>query len=131
VRRIGHLWLGVAEHERAWREVRNHALDERDQILWSATDPKLRLGIGGSLVRFGGDKLLLMSDRGKLSIARATPAGIALLSQADVLDAREVWSTPLLYAGRLYAKGDTEFVCFDMTGKAHAAQTQSSPSPGN
>jgi len=101
------------------------------KILWSATDPKLRLGIGGSLVRFGGDKLLLMSDRGKLSIARATPAGIALLSQADVLDAREVWSTPLLYAGRLYAKGDTEFVCFDMTGKAHAAQTQSSPSPGN
>jgi outer membrane protein assembly factor BamB len=101
------------------------------KILWAATDPKLRLGIGGSLVRFDGDKLLLMSDRGKLSIARATPAGITLLSQADVLDAREVWSTPLLYGGRLYAKGDTEIVCFDMTGKAHAAQTQSSSSPGN
>jgi len=70
-----------------------------------------------------------MSDRGKLSIARATPAGVTLLSQADFLDAREVWSTPLLYAGRLYAKGDTEFVCLDMTGKAQAAQTQASSPP--
>jgi outer membrane protein assembly factor BamB len=87
------------------------------KILWAATDPKLRLGIGGSLVRFNSDKLLLLSDRGQLSIARATPQSVQFLSQANVLDAREVWSTPLLYAGRLYAKGDTEFVCFDVTGK--------------
>jgi len=80
----------------------------------------------GSIVRFGGDKLLLMSDRGKLSIARATPQSIELLSQADVLDGREIWSTPLLYAGRLYAKGDAEFVCFDMTGKVQAAQARAS-----
>ena len=34
-----------------------------------------------------------------------------------------MWSTPLIYGGRLYAKGDTEFVCFDLSGKA-APQTQ-------
>ena len=59
-----------------------------------------------------------MSERGKLGVCRASPAGIELLSQAQLLDAREVWSTPLLYGGRLYAKGDTEFICFDLSGKA-------------
>jgi outer membrane protein assembly factor BamB len=92
------------------------------KILWAAKDPKLRVGTGGSLIRVG-DRLLTMSDRGKLSICRATPQGIELLAQAQVLDGREVWSTPLLYGGRLYAKGDTEFVCFDLSGTA-APQTQ-------
>ena len=36
-------------------------------------------------------------------------------AQAQALDSREAWSTPLLYGGRLYAKGDTEFICFAMT----------------
>ena len=91
-------------------------------IRWEAKDPKLRIGTGGSLIRVG-DRLVTMSDRGKLSICRATPEGIELLDQAQLLDAREVWSTPLLYGGRLYAKGDTEFVCFDLSGKA-TPQTQ-------
>jgi outer membrane protein assembly factor BamB len=86
------------------------------KIHWEAKDTNLRLGAGGSLVRVG-DKLLTMSERGKLSISRATPEGIELLTQADVLDGSDVWSTPLLYGGRLYAKGVTEFVCFDLSGK--------------
>ena len=93
------------------------------KILWAAKDSKLRLGAGGTLIRVGSDRLLTMSERGKLSICKATPEGIELLSQADVLDAREVWSTPLIYGGRLYAKGDTEFVCVDLSG-THAPQTQ-------
>ena len=92
------------------------------KILWEAKDLKLRLGAGGSLTRVG-DRLVAMSERGKLSICRASPEGIQLLAQAQVLDGREVWSTPLIYGGRLYAKGDTEFVCFDLSGKA-APQTQ-------
>jgi outer membrane protein assembly factor BamB len=86
------------------------------KILWEAKDTKLRLGAGGSLVRLG-DRLVTMSERGKLSICKASPQGIELLTQAQVIDGREVWSTPLIYGGRLYAKGDTEFVCFDLTGK--------------
>ena len=94
------------------------------KLLWAARDPKLRLGPGGSIVRFGGDRLLALSERGNLSICRATPGGIELLSQAEVLDSREAWATPLLYAGRLYAKGDTEFICFDLSGSGAAPQTQ-------
>jgi outer membrane protein assembly factor BamB len=100
------------------------------KIAWSASDAALRLGAGGSIVRVGDDRLLCMSERGKLTIARATPEKIEVLAQAQLLDGREIWSTPLLYAGRLYAKGDTEFVCFDLTGKA-APQTQAAEAAGN
>jgi outer membrane protein assembly factor BamB len=93
------------------------------KIAWSAADSSLRLGAGGSIVRVGNDRLLAMSDRGKLTIARATPEKIEVLGQSQLLDGREVWATPLLYGGRLYAKGDTELVCFDLTGKS-APQTQ-------
>ena len=92
------------------------------KLLWEAKDPKLRIGTGGSLIRVG-DRLVTMSERGKLSVCRASPGGIELLAQAQLVDAREVWSTPLLYGGRLYAKGDTEFLCFDLSGKA-SPQTQ-------
>jgi outer membrane protein assembly factor BamB len=88
------------------------------KIVWEAAEPGLKLGPGGSIVRVGDDRLLAMSERGKLSIARATPEKIELLAQAQLLDAREVWATPLIYGGRLYAKGEAEFVCFDLTGKA-------------
>jgi hypothetical protein len=47
---------------------------------------------------------------------RATPQGITLLGQAkDVVEGKEVWSTPLLYGGRLYVKGSQEFSCFDLS----------------
>ena len=100
------------------------------RILWEARDRDLRIGFGGSILRVG-DRLLTMSDRGKLSISRASKDGIELLAQAQVLDAREVWASPLLYGGRLYAKGDTEFLCVDLSGKhkpstQQVAQTQAS-----
>ncbi len=83
-------------------------------IRWRAKDKRLRLGNGGSFVRTG-ERLVTLSERGKLSLARATPDGATLLSQAQVLDGRYVWATPLLYGGRLYAKGDQEFICFDVS----------------
>jgi outer membrane protein assembly factor BamB len=92
------------------------------KILWEAKDRELRLGVGGSILRVG-DRLLTLSDRGKLSLCRATKDGIELLAQAEILDAREVWASPLLYGGRLYAKGDTELVCVDLSGK-HRPTTQ-------
>jgi outer membrane protein assembly factor BamB len=84
-------------------------------LKWKASDPKMRLGIGGSMIR-AGDKLLAMSERGKLILARATPAGIESLGQADGgVEGKEVWSTPVLYGGRLYAKGAQELVCLEVT----------------
>ena len=100
------------------------------KILWEAKDRELRLGVGGSILRVG-DRLLTLSDRGKLSICRGSRDGIELLSQAQILDAREVWASPLLYGGRLYAKGDSELLCVDLSGKfkpaTEVAQTQAAP----
>jgi outer membrane protein assembly factor BamB len=90
---------------------------EDGSLAWSAAkDPKLRLGAGGSLIR-AGDKLLAMSERGKLSLIRATREGYELIGQGDGVDGKEVWATPVLYGGRLYAKGAQELVCLDLAPK--------------
>jgi outer membrane protein assembly factor BamB len=83
-------------------------------LKWKASDPKLRLGIGGAIVR-SGDKLIGMTERGKLILVRATPEKIESLGQAEeVVEGKEVWATPLLYGGRLYVKGAQEIVCLDI-----------------
>lgn len=83
------------------------------KIVWAARDRNLKLGAGGSMVRVG-DKLITLSDQGKLSLVAAGPDGVKLLEQAELFDGSEIWSTPLLYGGRLYAKGVDEFVCVDL-----------------
>ena len=88
------------------------------EVKWVARDPELRMGNGGSMVRFGGDKMILLSERGKLSLAKVTPEGIEVISRVnDFVDGREVWSTPLIYRGKLYVKGATELVCADISAK--------------
>lgn len=86
------------------------------KIVWACKDRKLNLGAGGSMVRVG-DKLITLSERGKLSLVHATPEGIKPLGQVQQFDARDVWSTPLLYGGRLYAKGGEELACLDLGGQ--------------
>jgi outer membrane protein assembly factor BamB len=85
------------------------------KVLWTATGRDLNLGAGGSLVRVG-DKLITMSERGKLSLVHATPAEYKLISQAQVFDYSQVWSTPLVYRGKLYVKGEDQLVCLDISG---------------
>lgn len=84
------------------------------RLAWQAKDRNLDLKPGGSLLRAGGDKLITMSERGRLSVVEATPKGYKLLAQTPLFDATEVWSTPLLYDGKLYCKGGGEFVCLDV-----------------
>jgi outer membrane protein assembly factor BamB len=87
---------------------------------WTTSD-EIELGDNGSLLR-AGDKLILMGEAGRLSLARATPEKFELLSTAKVLEPErnEVWSTPLLYGGRLYVKGYKELVCFDVSAQPGA-----------
>lgn len=75
-------------------------------IKWSSPRTERRLlGPGGTMVRVD-DRLLVLSDRGVLSVVKATPEGMERLSQIKLLEANEVWSTPLVYQGRLYVKAD-------------------------
>ena len=83
---------------------------------WAASGSAMNLGAGGSIVRVG-DKIIAMSERGKLSLIQATPTAYKLLSQTSLFDYSQVWSTPLVYRGKLYAKGENDLVCLDISAK--------------
>ena len=82
------------------------------KILWKGRDGDLQEG--GTLVR-DGDKLVAMSQDGTLSLIEATPEAHKVISQFHVFDFGTVWSTPLIYHGKLYAMGKDQLVCFDIT----------------
>ena len=83
------------------------------QIKWTEKDSGLRLGFGGSLVK-AGDKFILLSERGKLTLARLKDGGLERISQTQLIDGREIWATPLIYDGKLYVKGPADLVCVDI-----------------
>jgi outer membrane protein assembly factor BamB len=83
------------------------------KVVWAAEDQDLRLGIGGSLVRVG-DKLLAMSERGLLTLFKATPAGFSKLGAFQIQTGNNAWATPLLYRNRLYVRGETELTCWEL-----------------
>jgi outer membrane protein assembly factor BamB len=101
--------------------------------LWTDEDNKLKLGIGGSFVRLPGDRIISLGERGRLTLARATPEKLEVISTADALDGAEIWTMPLVYGGRLYLKGEQELVCYDISagggGTATTPSTQAAAPP--
>ena len=81
------------------------------KVRWA--DKGVGLGGGGSFVRCG-DKLVALTEGGKLELIQATPQACKLISQVQVFTGKENWSTPLVYRGRLYVKGPKELACFDI-----------------
>jgi outer membrane protein assembly factor BamB len=79
--------------------------------LWPKVD--LKLGLGGQYVR-AGDKMILLSDTGTLMLVQVTPKECKVVSQFQAFKGQEIWSSPLVYRGRLYAKGVSEMVCYDI-----------------
>ena len=71
----------------------------------------------GSLTAADG-KLILLSERGELVLAEASPSGFKAISRAQVLGGK-CWTTPVLANGRIYcrnAKGS--LVCLDVRPSA-------------
>jgi outer membrane protein assembly factor BamB len=89
------------------------------KVLWSTKNSeKPMLGFGGTIVRVNNDQLICLSDRGKLTLLKATPQGYSKISELkDAVEGKEVWSTPLIYNGKLYLKGATDLACFDVAPK--------------
>jgi outer membrane protein assembly factor BamB len=86
---------------------------------WRAGDLPLQLKEGGSFVRAAGDKLVTFGQDGMLSLVRLKGDGPELVSQFEPFkdsgdDERRVWSTPLLYGGRVYVKGTRTFACYEL-----------------
>ena len=70
----------------------------------------------GSLIIADG-KLILLSEKGKLSIASASPEGFKVTAQAQVLEGK-CWTSPVLANGRIFCRNVAgDVVCLDVRGK--------------
>ena len=72
-------------------------------------------GLGAGSVTLAGGRLIALSDKGKLLVAQASPAGYTELAAAQILEGK-CWTVPVLANGRIYARNaDGELVCVDVS----------------
>lgn len=72
-------------------------------------------GFGAGSLLIADDKLIVLSDRGELVLAKASPESYQELARGQVLDG-ECWTVPVLAGGRLYARNTAgTLVCVQMT----------------
>ena len=77
-------------------------------------------GFGQGSVIAAGDRLIVLGEKGELSVVRANPAKFELLARTQAIGGK-CWTAPVLANGRLYirnAKG--ELVCYDVSPKTTA-----------
>jgi outer membrane protein assembly factor BamB len=71
-------------------------------------------GLGVGSVMLAGGRLIALSDKGKLIVVEASPAGYTELAAAQILEGK-CWTVPVLADGRIYARNaDGELVCIDV-----------------
>ena len=78
------------------------------QVQWTQT------GFGTGTVMVAGDKLIILSEKGRLVIAQADPAAYKEIASAQVLN-NKCWTVPAFAHGRIYvrdARGNV--VCVDV-----------------
>jgi hypothetical protein len=83
-------------------------------VIWSSHD--IKLGDSGSFV-LDGDKLVVLSDHGMLSLVQLDAAGPKVLGEIQLFEFDNVWASPLIYKGKIFAKGKEELVALDASGK--------------
>jgi len=70
----------------------------------------------GSLILADG-KLIVLSERGELLVANASPEGFKPLARAQVIGGK-CWTAPTLANGKIYCRtGPGDVVCVDVSGK--------------
>lgn len=77
------------------------------EIMWSSP-----MRVGGILA--AGDRLIVLSDSGLLSVLDASASGPNVLAQHQVLEA-QCWTTPVLCDSFLYCRSsDGQLICLDL-----------------
>jgi outer membrane protein assembly factor BamB len=101
-------------HLYGFDEKKLKCIDLAGKELWAQE------GLGKGALIIAGGKLVIVSEKGDLAIAEASPKGYSELSRTKVLDGGSVcWTTPTLLNGLIYARnqGGT-LVCRDHRKKA-------------
>lgn len=100
----GHLY-GVDESE-----LRCLVFDT-GEVKWSEKS----VGKGSLMIADG--KLVVLSEKGELMVAEATPAAFKPISRAQVLGGK-CWTTPVLANGKIYCRNAAgDVICVDVSGK--------------
>jgi outer membrane protein assembly factor BamB len=76
-------------------------------------------GLGkGSLMASADGRLMIMSEKGELVIAKADPQKFDVVARAQILPQSKCWTSPVLANGRIYTRNAAgDFVCVDVGGK--------------
>lgn len=83
----------------------------------SGTEKWAQRGLGKASLIIADEKLIVLSENGKLVIAKADPSSYKELAQMAILSGR-CWSSPTLSNGRLYARNERgDMVCVDLRKK--------------
>lgn len=82
---------------------------------WQTGHEKWRHNVGfGSLIAVNG-KLVVLNERGTLSVVEAAPDAFKLVATADTGLAKKCWTAPVLGGGHLYCRNDKgDVVCIDV-----------------
>ncbi len=85
-------------------------LDLSGRQVWNSGTK--RFGLGPYVL--AGGMLYVLSDRGELSLAQATPSGFKLMADAKILTGSDAWAPIAIAGGRLLARDVTTMVCLDI-----------------
>ncbi len=75
-----------------------------------------KAGFGMGNIILVDDKLVALSDDGRVVIIEPTPDGYRELAGTKVLNGK-CWSTPAFSNGRLYVRSTKEGACIDVSGR--------------
>lgn len=88
----------------------------------------VKRGLGkGSLIA-AGDRLVILSDGGKLVLAEATPEEYRELASAQVL-AGKTWTAPVLAGSQLFLRDQTDMAAYDLNAAILAPESAVAPAP--
>lgn len=86
-------------------------LDLGGQVKWSSGTTN-RFGRGPYMI--AGGMIYVLSDKGDLSLVKATPAGYQSLTKVRILTGSDVWAPMALAGARLLARDVKTMVCLDV-----------------
>ncbi len=79
------------------------------EMMWA------KRGLGKGTLSIADGKLVLLSDRGTLALAEASPDAYQELGRAKVIDGPS-WTAPTPAQGRIFLRNHQEMVCLDFRG---------------